>query len=55
MLKRYIVVIGAPAGGFEAVRSICANLPTSFPAPVFVVVHIPQPHAAGWQILGALG
>ena len=35
-----IVVIGASAGGVEAIRSLTAALPAAFPAAVFVVLHI---------------
>ena len=35
-----IVVIGASAGGVEAIRSLAAALPAGFPAAVFVVLHI---------------
>lgn len=35
-----IVVIGASAGGVEAIRSLTAALPSGFPAAVFVVLHI---------------
>jgi len=34
-----IVVIGASAGGIEALRTVAAGLPVDFPAPVCVVVH----------------
>jgi two-component system chemotaxis response regulator CheB len=34
-----IVVIGASAGGIEAVRSIVAALPAGFPGSLFIVVH----------------
>lgn len=35
-----IVVIGASAGGFAALTTLAAQLPASFPAAVFVVLHI---------------
>ncbi|GLU28199.1 MULTISPECIES: chemotaxis protein CheB [Brucella/Ochrobactrum group] len=35
------VVIGASAGAFDALTGILPNLPTSFPIPVIVVVHLP--------------
>jgi two-component system chemotaxis response regulator CheB len=34
-----IVVIGASAGGFEAVRTVLGGLPDGFPAAVLVVIH----------------
>jgi two-component system chemotaxis response regulator CheB len=37
---RDIITIGASAGGVEALRKIAAGLPASFPAAVFVVLHI---------------
>ncbi|HET7460776.1 MAG TPA: chemotaxis protein CheB [Longimicrobium sp.] len=45
METRGIVVIGASAGGVEALRCIVEALPDGFPAAVFVVVHFP-PHAS---------
>jgi two-component system chemotaxis response regulator CheB len=39
-IVRDIVVIGASAGGIEALTTIVANLPRDLPAALFVVVHI---------------
>jgi two-component system chemotaxis response regulator CheB len=48
-----LVVIGASAGGIEAVRTILAGLPDDFPAPLCVVLHIaPQSPGVLDQILG---
>jgi two-component system chemotaxis response regulator CheB len=41
MATRDIVVIGASAGGVEALRELVSGLPADFPATIFVVVHIP--------------
>jgi two-component system chemotaxis response regulator CheB len=37
-------VIGASAGGVEALSELVAGLPADFPAPVIVVLHIPSEH-----------
>ncbi len=39
MLKRDIVVIGASAGGVEALKTVLSGLPKDFPASVFVTIH----------------
>jgi len=39
-MQRSIVTIGASAGGIEALTSLVAHLPRTFPATLFVVVHI---------------
>lgn len=39
-MQRSIVTIGASAGGIEALTSLVAHLPHTFPATLFVVVHI---------------
>ena len=36
-----ILVVGASAGGVEALRQMAAVLPADFPAAVFVVLHVP--------------
>jgi two-component system chemotaxis response regulator CheB len=38
---RDIVVIGASAGGVEALLELAGMLPADFPAPIFVVQHVP--------------
>jgi len=41
MVKRDIVVVGASAGGTEALTQLVQALPAGFPAAIFVVVHFP--------------
>lgn len=38
--KRDIIVVGASAGGLEALRVLLSGLPADFPASVFVVQHV---------------
>lgn len=40
MLHRDIVVIGASAGGIEPIRTVLRGLDQSFPATIFIVLHI---------------
>lgn len=46
MPTKDIIVIGASAGGIEALRVIAGGLPKDFPASVFVVLHAAT-HAPG--------
>jgi hypothetical protein len=39
--KRDIIVIGASAGGVQALTNLVADLPADLPAAVFIVLHIP--------------
>lgn len=38
------VVIGASAGGFEALRALLPGLPEGYPLPIAVVLHLPEQH-----------
>jgi two-component system chemotaxis response regulator CheB len=38
------VVIGASAGGFEALFAVLKGLPASYPMPLVAVLHLPQTH-----------
>src|SRR5690606_37526572 len=40
MEKRNIIVIGASAGGFEALKTIVQNLPSNLDASIFIVWHM---------------
>ncbi len=42
MKKKDIFVIGASAGGIEALSQWVSNLPSQFPGAIFVVVHVPE-------------
>ena len=42
MPSQRIVVIGASAGGVEALLEFSKLIPSDFPAPIFVVIHIPS-------------
>jgi two-component system chemotaxis response regulator CheB len=55
-LTRDLVVVGASAGGVEALRALAQDLPPDFPAAVFVVLHT-APNSPGLisQILDRAG
>jgi two-component system chemotaxis response regulator CheB len=46
MPTRHIIVVGASAGGIEALRALVSALPEGFPAPICVVLHT-APQAPG--------
>ena len=56
MLEHDIIVIGASAGGIEALRRLVGQFPPDLPAAVFVVVHVP-PYATSRlpEVLSAAG
>ena len=41
MLPRHIIVIGASAGGVEALTKLVHDLPPEIPAAIFVTIHFP--------------
>lgn len=51
MRMNRVVVIGASAGGIEALRTLVGALPADFPAPVCIVLHT-SPQSPG--ILGEI-
>jgi two-component system, chemotaxis family, protein-glutamate methylesterase/glutaminase len=54
-VRRDIVVLGASAGGIEALREIVATLPDDLGAAVFVVLHIGKTHSELGRILAKSG
>ncbi len=56
MQPRHLVVIGASAGGIEALCGVVAGLPRDFPAAVAIVLHTsPQAPGVLHEILGRCG
>src|SRR5690349_15213858 len=46
-----LVVVGASAGGIEALRELVGGLPADFPAAVLVVVHVPPTGTSALPII----
>ncbi len=44
MSKQDIIVIGASAGGMEALKKLVAQLPSNFPGALFIVWHVAPEH-----------
>src|SRR5215204_2996760 len=56
MATRNIIVIGASAGGVQALLKLVSDLPANLPAAVFIVLHIPANAPSMLpQILGRAG
>ncbi|HUD95319.1 chemotaxis protein CheB [Sphingobium sp.] len=56
MPTKDIVVIGASAGGVEALQRLCAGLPADFPAAIFIAQHLsPSARSLLPQLIGRAG
>ena len=50
-----VIVIGAPAGGVNAVLELAPALPRNFPAPILFVQHIGAHRSELWKLASARG
>jgi two-component system chemotaxis response regulator CheB len=55
MIRRDIIVIGASAGGVEALKQLVSALPPRFECSIFVVLHIQRTFSLLPQILSSAG
>jgi two-component system, chemotaxis family, protein-glutamate methylesterase/glutaminase len=56
VFKKDIIVIGSSAGGIDALKRLCAQLPASLPAAVFIAQHLsPTTRSILPQILARMG
>ena len=56
MNKKDMIVIGASAGGVEALKILVSSLPENFPATIFLVLHVsPHGYSVLPQILSRVG
>jgi two-component system chemotaxis response regulator CheB len=53
--KAGVVVIGASAGGVNALLTLASQLPPTFPAPILVVLHIGSHHSVLPELLASRG
>jgi hypothetical protein len=55
MARSSIIAIGASAGGVDALRSLAAALPHTFPATILVVLHVGAHRSELPELLSAAG
>ncbi|HEX8303146.1 chemotaxis protein CheB [Sphingomonas sp.] len=56
MALKDIIVVGASAGGVDALQRLCAALPADFPAPIFIAQHLsPSARSVLPQLLDRVG
>jgi two-component system chemotaxis response regulator CheB len=54
--RRQIIVVGASAGGVQALKTLFSTLPSDFPGVLFIVLHLtPHSHSSLPQILTNMG
>lgn len=55
MARRDIIVVGASAGGVQALAELAKNLPEDFPAALFIVLHLGSGRSSLPEILNRAG